>query len=328
MIQSEKRKGNHLFRSPIMVVLLAVFAAVGYLAFFPMQAEALGRSVDTFKPVYFNQLEKYNFEVELHREEEERRIREDALKKAVVQHIVMRGETLSRIAALYDTDISSLISWNRLSNPNLIYPGQALDVLTIDGTLHKVRNGDTIEAIARVYQVEPQLISSFNLLDESSQLTAGKTLVVPGGIVPQPVKRTVQTTLLASRGEVEYAQPPVFQWPLKGRITSLFGWRGSSFHYGLDIAAPRGSQVNAAAAGVVDYAGNKGGYGLVLVINHGSGWSTLYAHNSSLLVQGGHHVAGGQPVALVGATGDATGDHLHLEIAYYNRRLDPLSYLP
>ncbi|MDO9534135.1 MAG: M23 family metallopeptidase [Bacillota bacterium] len=328
MIQSKRRKKNLWLRSPITVVLLVVFAAVGYLAFFPMQAEASGRSADTFKPVYFNQLEKYSFEVELHRKEEERRSREEALEKAVVRHIVMRGETLSRIAALYETDISSLISWNRLSNPNLIHPGQALDILTIKGALYKVRNGDTLEAIARVYQVEPQLISSFNLLEESSQLTSGKNLVIPGGVVPQPVRRTVQPTLLASRGDGEYPQPPVMQWPLKGKITSLFGWRGSSFHYGLDIAAPRGRQVNAAASGVVDYAAYKGGYGLVLIINHGSGWSTLYAHNSSLLAQVGQNVASGQPISLVGATGDATGDHLHLEIIYYNRRLDPLPYLP
>lgn len=324
MIQSERRKVKLWLCSPISIVLLAVFTTVSYLVFSPMQAEASGRSVDPFKPVYFNQLEKYGLEVELHRKEE-------ALEKAVVHHIVMKGETLSRIAALYETDISSLISWNRLSNPNLIYPGQALDILTIKGFLYKVRNGDTVETIARAYQAEPQVISSFNLLEDSSQLTAGMNLVIPGGIMPQAEKRIVQAALLASRGEREYTsseQPPVFQWPLKGRITSLFGWRGSSFHYGLDIAAPNGSQVNAAASGVVDFAGSKGGYGLVLIINHGSGWSTLYAHNSTLLVEGGHNVASGQPIALVGATGNATGNHLHLEIANYNRRLDPLLFLP
>jgi murein DD-endopeptidase MepM/ murein hydrolase activator NlpD len=328
MIQSKRRKADLWFRSTMIAFLMIVFAAVGYSAFFPMKAEALGRTVDPYKPAYLNELQKYSFEVELHRNEEERLSREEDLKKAVLRHIVMKGETLSRIAALYETDISSLVSWNRLSNPNLIYPGQVLDVLTIEGALHQVRNGDTVEAIARVYKVEPQLISSFNLLEDPSQLTVGKNLVIPGGVAPQPVQRTVQPVFLASRGDGEYTQPPAFQWPLKGRITSLFGWRGSSFHYGLDIAAPRGSHINAAASGLVVYAGYKGGYGLMLIIDHGSGWSTLYAHNSSLLAQAGQNVASGQPIALVGATGDATGAHLHLEIIYNSRKLDPLPFLP
>jgi len=159
-------------------------------------------------------------------------------------------------------------------------------------------------------------------------------LVIPGGIMPLEERKAVQATLIASRYGGRSTLPgganerPLFKWPVKGNITSRFGWRDGSFHYGLDIAVPYGSYIGAAAPGVVDFTGFQKGYGLMLVVNHGGGWSTLYAHNSRLLVEKNEEVTAGQPVALVGASGNATGPHLHLEIAYNGRKLDPLLFLP
>ncbi len=318
-----------LLQISIPVFRLAIICVVVTLIIPPLQGVAANAFAEPFKPLYLKQLESYNREVELYREKEERLKKEEKLQRALRSHVVRRGETLSMIANLYGVDVESLAYWNELTNPNLIFPEQVLDVLTIEGTLYRVKKGDSIEAIARRFNVEPGIIASFNLLDDSRLLTAGRKLVIPGGVVPMEEKRRL-ATILASRGAREYPVEhlPVFQWPVSGEISSHYGPRNGSFHYGLDIAAPLGTRVRAAATGVVDFTGTKNGYGLMLTINHRNGWKSLYAHNSTLLVRTGERVTRGQPIGLIGATGNATGPHLHLEIIYHNKKLDPLLYLP
>ena len=145
---------------------------------------------------------------------------------------------------MYGVDVESLAYWNELTNPNLIFPEQVLDVLTIEGTLYRVKKGDSIEAIARRFNVEPGIIASFNLLDDSRLLTAGRKLVIPGGVVPMEEKRRL-ATILASRGAREYPveHRPFFTGLSAGNIFSLCP-RNGSFHYGLDIAAPLGTRVS------------------------------------------------------------------------------------
>lgn len=315
------------------IALTAIVAGAGIFFLFPPEARATGIAEVLPRPAYLEQLEKYNIEVVRFREEQEKLQREEALKRALLRHVVQRGETLTKIAALYRTDIESIIAWNELSNPHLIFPGQTLDILIIEGTLHKIRQGDTLESIAVRYKVEPSIITAFNLLGDPPRLKAGEKLVIPGGAMPPEEKKAAQATLIASRygsrnAVLIPAKSPFFDWPVKGEITSRFGWRNGSFHYGLDIAVPLGSYVRASASGTVCFTGYRQGYGLVLEINHGGGWSTLYAHNSRLLVGKQEEVTVGQPVALVGASGNATGPHLHLEISYNGQKLDPLLFLP
>lgn len=119
-------------------------------------------------------------------------------------------------------------------------------------------------------------------------------------------------------------------WPVAGRISSGFGSRTHPIsgvrrlHAGVDVAAPTGTPVVAAAAGTVTWAGPRGGYGLLVVIDHGGGLETRYAHASALEVQPGAHVERGQLVARVGATGTATGPHLHYEVRVGGVARDPL----
>jgi murein DD-endopeptidase MepM/ murein hydrolase activator NlpD len=320
---------NHI----TVVAVLAAVLGTGILFLFPPVVQAAVTVEGLPRPAYFEQLENYSAEIVRFREERLRR--EEALAKALLRYEVKRGDTLTKIAALFRTDIESIISWNEISNPHLIFPGQYLDILTIKGTLHKINKGDTIYSIAARYKADARSIAAFNLLDDPVQLKAGETLIIPGGVMPPEERKAVQATLLASRYGERNTPPagseatrPSFRWPVQGRITSRFGPRNGSFHYGLDIAVPLGSYVGAAAPGVVFGTGFQQGYGLVLMINHGGGWSTLYAHNSQLLVEDNDKVSAGQPVALVGASGNATGPHLHLEIIYNGRKLDPLLYLP
>ncbi len=118
-----------------------------------------------------------------------------------------------------------------------------------------------------------------------------------------------------------------FLVPVDGRITSLFGPRWGRLHYGLDIAAPVGTIIRAADSGIVDIAGWVRGYGRLVRINHQNGFFTYYGHCSKLLVKVGDKVEKGEEIALVGATGRATGPHLHFEIRYLEVPSDPLFFL-
>ncbi|MEC7240757.1 MAG: M23 family metallopeptidase [Myxococcota bacterium] len=123
-------------------------------------------------------------------------------------------------------------------------------------------------------------------------------------------------------------------WPVNGSLTSGFGYRRSpisrtrKLHAGIDVAAPRGTPVYAVASGWVQSARYNSGYGRILVIDHGFGIETLYAHNSSLLVRKGERVEAGQLIATVGSTGQSTGPHLHFELLIDGQAVDPLDYLP
>jgi murein DD-endopeptidase MepM/ murein hydrolase activator NlpD len=116
-------------------------------------------------------------------------------------------------------------------------------------------------------------------------------------------------------------------WPVNGTVTSGFGMRWGRMHEGIDIAAPTGTAIWAAAAGTVIYAGWLGGYGNLVVVDHGNGLSTAYAHASAIVVSLGQQVAQGQTVALVGSTGHSTGPHLHFEVRVNGAAVDPLLYL-
>ena len=124
----------------------------------------------------------------------------------------------------------------------------------------------------------------------------------------------------------------MFRWPVQGRISSDYGYRyifgGINFHRGVDIPAPSGTAVHAGSGGVVLFAGEKGSYGNLVIIDHGNGFQSYYGHNSRLLVKAGDLVSQGQIIAAVGSTGRSTGPHCHFEVHYNGELVDPLMYLP
>lgn len=139
--------------------------------------------------------------------------------------------------------------------------------------------------------------------------------------------RAAQASAPAAPTGVGPSSSAGFVWPLQGTVTSYFGFRWGRMHEGLDIAAPYGTPVVAAAAGTVISAGWGGGYGNLVVIDHGNGIATAYAHNASLTVSAGQQVAQGQLVAYVGSTGNSTGPHVHFEVRSGGSVVDPLGYL-
>jgi murein DD-endopeptidase MepM/ murein hydrolase activator NlpD len=132
---------------------------------------------------------------------------------------------------------------------------------------------------------------------------------------------------------LEYMEAVPSRWPVKGRVTSGFGFRrspfggGREFHNGVDIAASTGTPVKAAGKGKVIFAGSRSGYGRTVIINHGYGFKSLYAHNSSLLVKAGQWVEAEQVIARVGSTGRSTGPHLHFTIEVNGKAVNPYNYL-
>ncbi len=118
-----------------------------------------------------------------------------------------------------------------------------------------------------------------------------------------------------------------FVWPVSGPVTSAYGMRWGRMHEGIDIAAPMGAPVRAAAGGQVIYAGWMGGYGNLVVVDHGGGLATAYAHLSSISVSTGQAVGQGEVVGTVGSTGHSFGPHLHFEVRVGGVAVDPLGYL-
>jgi murein DD-endopeptidase MepM/ murein hydrolase activator NlpD len=117
-----------------------------------------------------------------------------------------------------------------------------------------------------------------------------------------------------------------FIWPVSGVVTSGFGWRWGRMHEGIDISAPAGTTIRAAAAGTVIYAGWMGGYGNLTIVDHGNGLATAYAHQSAIYVGGGS-VSQGTALGAVGCTGSCTGNHLHFEVRVNGSAVDPMGYL-
>ena len=118
-------------------------------------------------------------------------------------------------------------------------------------------------------------------------------------------------------------------WPVKGKVTSRFGRRGSRMHDGIDIAGKSGTPVRAAASGEVVYSDSRlSGYGKLVIVRHGRNLFTAYAHNKRNLVKKGARVKAGETIAMVGSTGRASGPHLHFEVRQGSTPVDPLAYLP
>lgn len=236
----------------------------------------------------------------------------------ILTHVVQRGETLSDIARQYGVSLEYLVASNDISDIHNIQAGQELRVLSPPGIVHTVARGETLWKIARVYRVPVAEIEAVNGIDRSSLLRPGQLLMLPGARVPPALQRRVD----AARGGTG------FLWPAEGGwISSRFGPRWGRIHEGIDIAVPPGSVVRAAAQGRVKIARWYGGYGLLVVLDHGDGVSTRYGHNSRLLVREGEWVRRGEAIALSGNTGNSTGPHLHFEIRMDGRPVDPLRYL-
>jgi murein DD-endopeptidase MepM/ murein hydrolase activator NlpD len=196
------------------------------------------------------------------------------------------------------------------------------------GTYHVVTPGETLFRIGKAYGVTYQELARVNGIKDAGQIRVGQRIFIPGATRPLPVE-TITPAEPAPAAPVS-PEPgfETFLWPVNGTINSGFGPRGSSFHDGIDIAAPEGTPILAIEAGEVIYSDQLRGYGNMIIVRHAGGIVSVYAHNESNLVREGQSVARGEVVARVGSTGRVSGPHLHFEIRRNNAAQDPLRYLP
>ena len=241
----------------------------------------------------------------------------------VENHVVAGGETLASIAKRYQIDVDS-IKWANDMKTDTIKPGQNLKIPPIIGVVHKVASGDNIYSIAKKYQVDAQEIVNYPFNDfadpDTFQLSTGQVLYVPRGVIEEQ-KPSGYSPRFTARAGIKGTSS--FIWPTSGIITTYPIY----YHMALDIANNSLPAILASDSGTVTYAGCiSWGYGCHIIIDHGNGYQTLYAHLSELWVSGGDGVSKGQSIGRMGSTGRSTGPHLHFEIRS-GGLLNPLSFL-
>ena len=244
---------------------------------------------------------------------------------SISTYTVQDGDSISEIAALHGLSTDTILWANGLTRKSAIRPGMSLIILPVSGVRHTVTKGETLKGIAKAFTSDAGEIAAYNGLDESAGLIVGTELIIPGG-EPQAPAAPKKSTIIPARvsiktggsmGSVRAVGNTSIQGsfgnPLpNGRLSQgIHGWNG------IDMAASKGSPVYAAAAGTVIVSrasGWNGGYGNYVVIDHGDGTQTLYAHLSSDNVSVGQKVSRGQQLGGVGNTGKSTGYHLHFEV--------------
>jgi murein DD-endopeptidase MepM/ murein hydrolase activator NlpD len=257
----------------------------------------------------------------------------------VVQYLVQKGDTVIGIAQKYGLKPETILWGNYYilaDNPDRLLPGQKLNILPVDGMYYEWHAGDGLNGVAKFYGVTTDEIVNWpgNHLDVKSlgdfahpNIKTGTWIMIPGGhrdfIVWSAPRITRDNPAVAKIfgagfcGKVN--DGPIgtgtFIWPSTEKYLSGYDFSPETNHWGIDIAGKLGNPVYAADNGVVVYAGwNDWGYGNVVVIDHGNGWQTLYAHLSVVGVQCGAYVYQGSTIAQMGSTGASSGPHLHFEM--------------
>ncbi|QQG38038.1 MAG: M23 family metallopeptidase [Candidatus Kaiserbacteria bacterium] len=229
-------------------------------------------------------------------------------------YVVREGDTLSGIAKMFGVSPSTILWANDLTSRSTLRVGQVLTILPVTGLKYTVKKGDTLASIAKKYGGDAEEIASFNGVD--GPLAVGDEIIIPDGEVPALAPASSKTTTSVARNvgpSGTATQIGYYLRPLVGgtRTQGIHGYNG------VDLAAPTGTPVLASAAGEVIVAkqgGWNGGYGNYVVIQHDNGSQTLYSHESSVIVSVGQRVQQGQVIGYVGASGKATGPHVHFEI--------------
>jgi LysM repeat protein len=268
----------------------------------------------------------------------------------IITYTVVSGDTLFSIAEQYQIQPATLL-WGNFDvledNPHLLKPGQILNVLPVDGTYYEWKENDTLSSVASFFKANPDDIAEFSgngidltkIDDKNSGIQPGKWIIVPGG------KRTIKDwgPPAISRSNPASARTygpgycgnvyegavgtQNFIYPTASHFISGYTY-DPGVHPAVDFGGNNGDAIFASDSGVVVYAGwSDYGYGYLIVIDHGFGWQTAYAHLSAVGVSCGQSVFQGGVIGAMGATGNATGPHLHFELSVNGAKLNPMDFV-
>jgi murein DD-endopeptidase MepM/ murein hydrolase activator NlpD len=231
---------------------------------------------------------------------------------------VVKGDTISEIADRFGITTDSIVTFNAITNARALSIGKYLKIPTLNGILYEVRKGDTAASLAASYKISEERIKDVNRLGDDP-VAIGRKLFLPDARLSSWVLREISGDL--------------FSWPVRGWITSWYGWRDDPFtgtrifHSGLDIGASKGTSIRAAMEGVVSATGYSTTSGNYIVLRHHSGYSTLYAHLDRIDVRPGRSVTQSTVIGTVGNTGYSTGPHLHFTVSKHGRTMNPMTVL-
>ncbi len=275
-------------------------------------------------------------------------------RQEILKYVVQPGDTVFGIAEKFGLKPQTILwgNYNILADdPHALRPGQELNILPVDGVYHEWLGGINFEAWARYFGVTARDIIEYpgNKLDPDAvgdytnpNIPRGTWLIIPGGRrefttwnAPFGISRNDPAIARAwgpgacgpvQGGAVGYGS---YVWPTGRRYLSGYDYSPETNHWGIDLAGQTGDPVYAADAGVVVYAGwHDGGYGNMIMIDHGDNWQSLYAHLSSIWVSCGESVGRGQTIGAIGSTGRSSGAHLHFELMHGSYKVNPWNFLP
>ncbi|MDR2143368.1 MAG: M23 family metallopeptidase [Treponema sp.] len=229
-------------------------------------------------------------------------------------YTIQQDDVLGEVAKSFGLNIGTLVSLNNIKYTRSLQIGHVLKVPNQDGVLYKVKRGDTLQSVAEKHKIDPETVRISNELF-SDRINENTSLFLPGATIPWE--------------DLQEINGDLFLWPVRGYISSYYGYRrspftgGRSFHPGLDIAAPMGTPIKAAMSGRVSAVGYDNIYGNFVVITHQSGYRTLYGHMSVIRTRTGLYVNAGDQIGDVGSTGQSTGPHVHFTVYKNGATINP-----
>ncbi|MEJ5184480.1 MAG: M23 family metallopeptidase [Rectinemataceae bacterium] len=233
-------------------------------------------------------------------------------------YTVRRGDSLQSIARRFGLREDTIIAANNLRSQDQLRSGLVLKIPNMNGIYHSVRRNENLSTIARAYGVTIEQIADINNIS-SANIQAGQRLFIPNARLSSSIMSSFYGT--------------TFIWPARGPISSPFGYRSNpfsgtrTFHSAIDIVLHRGTPVKATRAGTVADTGYNAVFGNYVILRHGEGYQSLYAHLDQILVKKGAEVAQGTLIGHSGNTGQSTGPHLHFSLFRNGQALDPLKVL-
>lgn len=276
-------------------------------------------------------------------------------RQEITQYTVVKGDTVIGIAEKFNLKPQTIMFGNYYTlrdDPHNLQIGDVLNILPVDGYYYRWETGDGLNGVARGLNVKPEDIINYplNKLDPASigdyanpNIKPGTWLIVPGGTRPyaswtapvgvtrdNPASARVSGTGACGAISGGAVGLGYFIWPSNKHYLSGFDYSPDTNHRGIDIAGDTGEPVYSVDAGVIVYAGwNEWGYGNMIMVDHGTGWQSLYAHLSAINVVCGQSVDMGTVIGAIGSTGRSSGSHLHFELMHTQySKVNPWLYLP